>query len=151
VTGPFVIREATVADVKDILDLETQIDGLTQSRGRAIVEAAVTTHDCLVCIDHSNAVLGYVVFSQKSFFGRDFVRLLEVSGCHRRLGVATALLGDALARCTTNTVFTSTNESNVAMRSLLTRDGWTFSGTLTGIDDGDPELVFWKQRERDSF
>jgi hypothetical protein len=31
------------------------------------------------------------------------------------------------------------------MRSLLARGGWTFSGALTGIDEGDPELVFWTQ------
>jgi hypothetical protein len=29
------------------------------------------------------------------------------------------------------------------MRALFERDGWTLSGVLTGIDEEDPELVFW--------
>jgi hypothetical protein len=30
------------------------------------------------------------------------------------------------------------------MRRLLEKAGWHFSGELEGIDDGDPELVFFK-------
>ncbi|HEY5091949.1 MAG TPA: GNAT family N-acetyltransferase [Acidimicrobiales bacterium] len=144
-TGPFIIREATTGDLDGILNLKKQITGLTQIREREIVDAATAAHDCLVSTDGSERVIGYVVLSQEAFFGRDLVRLLEVSDRHRRLGVATALLASALARCTTKTVFISTNESNVVMRSLLAHDGWTFSGTLTGLDDGDPEFVFWKE------
>jgi hypothetical protein len=143
VTSPFNIREASVDDLDEILNLKPQITGLSKIREREIVDAAIDAHDCLVSTDSSEAVIGYVVLSQKSFFGRDFIRLLEVSERHRRLGVATALLAGALARCTTKAVFISTNESNVAMRSLLAHN-WTFSGTLTGLDDGDPEFVFWK-------
>ena len=144
-TDPFIIREATAAHVADILNLEIQITGLSHIREREIVGAATSAHDCLVCTDGAERVIGYVVLTKKAFFGRDFVRLLGVSDDHRRLGVATALLAGALTRCATKTVFTSTNESNVVMRSLLAHDGWTFSGALTGIDEGDPEFVFWKQ------
>lgn len=144
-TGPFNIREATAIDVDEIVHLETQITGLSLSREHEILGAAVSTHDCLVSTDDAKNVIGYIVLARKAFFGRDFVHLLGVADGHRRLGVATALLAGALARCSTHSVFTSTNESNVAMRSLLARDGWTFSGALTGIDEGDPELVFWKQ------
>jgi GNAT superfamily N-acetyltransferase len=145
VTDPFIIREATAAQVADILNLESQITGLSHIREREIVGAAISAHDCLVSTDGDERVIGYVVLAQKAFFGRDFVRLLGVADGHRRLGVATALLAGALARCSTKTVFISTNESNVVMRLLLAYDGWTFSGTLTGIDEGDPEFVFWKQ------
>jgi GNAT superfamily N-acetyltransferase len=145
VTDLFIIREATDAHVADILDLETRITGLSPIREREIVGTAVSAHACLVSTDGAERVIGYVVLAHKAFFGRDFVHLLGVSDGHRRLGVATALLAGALARCTTNTVFISTNESNAVMRSLLAQNGWTFSGTLTGIDEGDPEFVFWKQ------
>ena len=30
------------------------------------------------------------------------------------------------------------------MRSLLLREQWLFSGELAGIDEDDPELVFYK-------
>jgi len=31
------------------------------------------------------------------------------------------------------------------MRGLLAREGWTLSGRLTGLDDDDPELVFYRR------
>jgi len=145
VPDPFFIREATGRDLGAILDLETQITGLSHVREREIVGAALATNDCLVSADASDQVFGYVVLARRAFFGRDFVRLLGVANDHRRIGVATALLAGALARCSTTSVFISTNQSNAAMRSLLAKHGWTFSGALTGIDDGDPEFVFWKK------
>jgi len=42
-------------------------------------------------------------------------------------------------------MFTSTNRSNLAMQSLLRREGWLFSGELDGLDEGDPELVFHRR------
>jgi hypothetical protein len=32
------------------------------------------------------------------------------------------------------------------MRSLLEAEDWSFSGELDGLDDDDPELVFYKSR-----
>jgi len=32
------------------------------------------------------------------------------------------------------------------MRSLLRAEGWSFSGELGGLDEGDPELVFYYKR-----
>jgi hypothetical protein len=46
----------------------------------------------------------------------------------------------------TKQVFTSTNESNQPMRSLLQAERWSFSGELSGLDEGDPELVFYRDR-----
>jgi hypothetical protein len=57
--------------------------------------------------------------------------------------VGSALLRAAVDVATTTTVFTSTNESNGAMRALLARDGWLVSGTLDGLDAGDPEVVYY--------
>jgi hypothetical protein len=41
-------------------------------------------------------------------------------------------------------VVTSTNESNTPMRELLRSEGWHLSGVLTGLDEGDPEQVFFQ-------
>ena len=57
--------------------------------------------------------------------------------------MGSALLRAAVDVATTTTVFTSTNESNAAMRALLARDGWLVSGTLDGLDLGDPEVVYY--------
>ncbi len=39
-------------------------------------------------------------------------------------------------------LWTSTNESNVAMRNLLVRLGFIPSGQIDNLDEGDLELVF---------
>lgn len=143
-TAPFRIREANDSDLDEIEDLATRITGLSRDREREIVIDAVADHGCFVSTDESHHVVGYAILARRAFFGRDFVHLVAVSERHRRRGIGLALLDAILARCTTEAVFISTNESNAAMRSLLVRDGWTPSGTLTGIDDGDPEMIFWK-------
>ncbi len=80
------------------------------------------------------------------FFGRDFVDLVMVDPTRRRAGIGRGLLRVALVAAGTEQVFTSTNASNQPMRSLLQAEGWSFSGELAGLDEGDPELVFYKFR-----
>ena len=140
------IRLATTGDALGALTAEAGIPGLESNLARELVDAAVQAGRCLVHIASTDAVDGFVVTSVRSFFGRDFVRLLAVSASHRRSGIGSALLTAAALQATTDVVFTSTNESNGAMRALLRRDNWTYSGTLTGLDEGDPELVFWRER-----
>ena len=88
-------------------------------------------------------VVGYLGLAWSHFFDRDFVDLLVVAPEARRAGVGSELLRAAVDVATTATVFTSTNESNSPMRALLTRDGWLVSGTLDGLDPGDPEVVYY--------
>lgn len=89
---------------------------------------------------------GFVIVKPAHFFGRDFIELLLVDPAVRRSGIGRALLRYALDGAATSQVFTSTNTSNLPMRSLLQKEGWSFSGTLDGLDEGDPELVFYKTR-----
>jgi GNAT superfamily N-acetyltransferase len=117
--------------------------GLSKERAREILESAIASHECLVHVD-GGEMNGFVITNTRAFFGRDFVKLLVVSPAHRRSGIGSALLEAATATATTETIFASTNESNAAMRALFEREGWTLSGTLTGIDEGDPELVFYR-------
>ena len=89
------------------------------------------------------AVVGYVSLAWNHFFDRDFVALLVVAPEARRAGVGVTLLRAAVDVATTATVFTSTNESNAPMRALLASEGWRVSGTLDGLDPGDPEVVYF--------
>ncbi len=96
------------------------------------------------------AVSGFVIVKPAHFFGRDFIELLMVDPALRRSGIGRALLlallRQALSAGGTLQVFTSTNTSNHPMRSLLQAEDWSFSGELAGLDEGDPELLFYKTR-----
>jgi ribosomal protein S18 acetylase RimI-like enzyme len=91
-------------------------------------------------------VRGFIVVRPAHFFGRDFIDLLAVGPASRRNGIGRLLLRHALATAATAQVFASTNVSNAPMRSLLHAENWSFSGQLDGLDDGDPELVFYNFR-----
>jgi ribosomal protein S18 acetylase RimI-like enzyme len=112
---------------------------------RAQLEAALESSHCLV-LDASDGIVGFVVTVPKSFFGRDFVELLIVDRTRRRTGIASRLLQAAVRSASTSRVFTSTNRSNSPMRALLDREGWSLSGELVGLDEGDPELVYFIDR-----
>ncbi len=80
------------------------------------------------CIDH-----GY-------FFGKPFISLLIVSPDARRSGLGAGLLSHNSSAYPE--VWTSTNQSNSAMRKLLDKAGWRYCGELSGLDEGDPERFY---------
>jgi GNAT superfamily N-acetyltransferase len=111
---------------------------------RAPLLAARVQSGEVILFENQGHVLGYAVLTLHSFFGRDFVELLAVAASERRHGIASLLLRQVVALSSTVRIFTSTNRSNTPMIGLLTKEGWQFSGELEGIDEGDPELVYYK-------
>ena len=138
---PGVLRQATPRDADAILNLHG--DSWTSPDRTDLLTGRVRSGDCLVC-EIDGDVVGFTTISPRSFFGRDFVELLVVDARHRRAGVGRELLHAALRHATTSEIFTSTNRSNLAMLALLRDEGWQLSGELTGIDEGDPEVVFFR-------
>jgi hypothetical protein len=57
------------------------------------------------------------------------------------------LLQAAIAHLRGDQIFTSTNRSNAPMQGLLASLGWQLSGELDGLDEGDPELVYYLRRQ----
>ena len=140
--GPAAIRGAVADDLEGIL----RADHLAARGGRERAEFlrhSVMLGECQVYLG-GGTVTGFVIVKTAAFFGRDFIDVLMVVPEVRRSGVGRALLRHAVATSGTAQVFTSTNGSNRPMRSLLRSEGWSFSGTLDGLDEGDPELVYYK-------
>jgi GNAT superfamily N-acetyltransferase len=131
------IRDARLDDVPGIV----RIDPLG-SLGAAEIESLIRTGACLVAVS-GDEITGFLARRRRHFYGRDFVELLFVAPTHRREGLGRALMQRTLADAETSRVFVSTNESNEAMRRLLESDGWALSGILVGLDEGDPEHVFF--------
>jgi hypothetical protein len=47
--------------------------------------------------------------------------------------------------CETSKLFISTNLSNLPMQSLLAKLVYVLSGVIHNLDEGDPELVYFKR------
>lgn len=138
------VRTAERADRDAVVALDDIATGNPDRR--ALLEAAVASGQCLV-LDAGDGIAGFVVIVPKHFFGRDFVELLIVERSRRRAGIGRQLLQAAVRAASTSRVFTSTNRSNAPMRALLDREGWSLSGELEGLDESDPELVYFIDRD----
>jgi GNAT superfamily N-acetyltransferase len=136
------IRRAVAGDIDGILRTDHRAAQTDQGRA-GFLRRCVDLGECLVYLD-DGLVAGFAVLKPAHFFGRDFIELLMVDPGHRRRGIGRDLLRAALAAAGTEQAFTSTNASNQPMRSLLQAEGWSFSGELDGLDEGDPELVFYR-------
>ena len=71
--------------------------------------------------------------------------MLYVARDYRRRGVGSALLEQVERLCKTQKLFTSTNLSNSSMQALLSRRGYVHSGVIHNLDEGDPEVVYFKR------
>ena len=89
-------------------------------------------------------MLGYAVFD-RSLFEQPFVALLCVSGSHRRLGIGSALMRYIGSICAEDKLFTSTNQSNMPMQNLCEQLGFIRSGYIENLDEGDPEIIYFKR------
>jgi GNAT superfamily N-acetyltransferase len=134
------IRDAVLAD-RDAIVAFDHVAQLEPERV-AFIDRALRSKTCLVA-EHDRAVIAYAVLDY-SFYGNGFVPLVYVAPSARRLGAGRALMESLAARCKTDKLFTSTNQSNEPMQQLLTRLGYESSGVIYNLDPGDPELVYFR-------
>jgi len=131
------LRAAQEEDVGAIVAIDTH-----RPARPAEIQALVGEQASLVAVERGE-VVGFAGVKPGHFYRRDFIDLLLVAAGRRRQGVGRTLMRAVLQNASTSRVFTSTNESNTPMRELLRAERWTHSGVLTGLDEGDPELVFF--------
>ena len=114
----------------------------TRSRTDFLTKTIQSGHCVVTKI--GSTVVGFAVADQ-SFFDQTFMRLLIVHPGHRRKGIATALIRHIEGTCPTEKFFTSTNASNVPMRRLCEALGFVKSGIIENLDEGDPEIIYFKR------
>jgi ribosomal protein S18 acetylase RimI-like enzyme len=100
--------------------------------------------ECLVARAESGEIVGFAV-ANSSFFEQCFIVLVVVRADQRRRGMASALIRAVEERSATAKIFTSTNQSNTAMQALCERLGYVRSGLVDNLDEGDPELIYFKR------
>lgn len=135
------IRPATDSDVEALCSLD-QLARRERGR-REFIEGAVAAGTCHVAVA-GGEVIGYGVLSY-SFYREGFVEMLYVHPERRRKGAGAALLRELEGLCRTEKLFTSTNLSNLPMQALLNGLGYTLSGVVHNLDEGDPEIIYFKR------
>jgi GNAT superfamily N-acetyltransferase len=135
-------RPATYRDEAAVVAIDTVASAGDEERTRLLREA-IEAGECIV-YERNGRVLGFSVLRRGHFYGRDFIDLLFVTADARRQGIGRSLMRATIAAATTTSVFTSTNKSNSPMQALLDSEGWSTSGELVGLDEGDPELVYFR-------
>ena len=108
----------------------------------AFIERSIAGRACYVATA-DEMLIGYSVL-EYSFYENGFVSVLYVHPDYRRQGKGLALMLHMETVCRTAKLFTSTNESNLAMQSLLSKLCYLPSGIIHNLDEGDPELVYFK-------
>ena len=135
------VRRAEIRDFDAIVSLDVVAE--SQERGRISIQRWIDANDCYVAID-SAEVIGYAAL-EYTFYDNAFIPMLYVASEHRHKEIATALIHHLESLAATEKIFTSTNESNVPMQSLLSKLGYKPSGIIENLDEGDPELIFFKR------
>jgi len=135
------IRVALNDDIDELIRLDT-IAPLDPSRAD-FIRRWVEAGDCYVA-EEEGKIVGYGVLNYQ-FFHSGNVDMLMIHPDFRGLGIGRRLLQHVADRCTTGKLWVTTNLSNQRMQRLLTSTGFQLSGFIENLDEGDPELVFFKR------
>lgn len=112
------------------------------NRRLEFIRRSIANRNCYV-VSVEGKTIGYAVL-EYSFYENGFISMLYVQQEYRRRGVGEELTQHLEVVCRTEKLFTSTNESNTAMQSLLAKLGYVLSGVIDNLDEGDPELIYFK-------
>jgi GNAT superfamily N-acetyltransferase len=135
------IRTANESDVEALCSLD--LIARSENARREFIRRSVASGTCYVAVAE-NEVIGYGVLNY-TFFNNGNIDMLFVHSNHRRRGAAAALLRHLESLCETPKLFICTNLSNLAMHSLLAKLEYVFSGMIHNLDEGDPEVVYFKR------
>ncbi|HEY2482307.1 MAG TPA: GNAT family N-acetyltransferase [Caulobacteraceae bacterium] len=138
----FGLRPAFAADTPLIAGID-EACGAPQDVHRAGLVPELLNYGLSWIAEADGVAAGYALVSRR-FFSRRFVELLAVAPAFRRQGLGVALMARCEAAGEGEVLFTSTNQSNVAMQALLAKARYEPSGVIYNLDPGDPELVFAK-------
>lgn len=140
------ISSAISIEMEVICQIDYAVIG--NSSRASYLSKAITDGKCFVA-RANDSVVGFIIYDT-SFYEHAFIWLVVVSPEFRRLGVAKALINHIASNCPTEKLFTSTNASNEAMKKLCESLGFVQSGRIDNLDEGDPEIVYFKRVSNNS-
>jgi ribosomal protein S18 acetylase RimI-like enzyme len=135
------IRPAVANDIEALCSLD--LIARRESERREFIRREVVSGNCFVAVV-DETVAGYGVLNY-TFHHNGCIDMLYVHSDFRRRGAGAALVRHMESLCRTPKLFTSTNLSNLRMQSLLAELGYELSGVIHNLDEGDPEIVYFKR------
>lgn len=138
------LRKATSKDRAIVVDFAYSLDMdeyIKLKREEKITKAIFNDGCFLVLAD--NREVGFVFFDY-CFFDQGWIELIILGEEYRGKGIAGKVFDLICKQCKSDKVFTSTNRSNTQMQKALTKANFSFAGELNGLDDGDPELFYYR-------
>lgn len=139
------LRKATIDDKAIAVDFDYKLDineHIEQKREEKITQA-ILDEECFIILADDREV-GFVIFDYR-FFDQGWIELIIIDEKYRGKGIGGKILNLICEQCNSDKVFTSTNRSNIQMQRALTKADFSFAGELNGLDDGDPELFYYKK------
>lgn len=138
------VEFASLKDLGEIMVVDASVIG--NDNRRDYIKEAIESNQCLVARkEDSLDVAGFLTF-HRNFFQLSFISLVIVSESERRKGYASSLLRYFERIAPTKKVFSSTNESNLPMHHVFAANGYTRSGIIENLDEGDPEIIYYKRK-----
>jgi GNAT superfamily N-acetyltransferase len=135
------IRPAIEEDIETLCTFD--LIAHRETERREYIRRVVSCSECHVAIKDEQ-VIAYGVLNY-TFYYLGCIDMLYVDANFRRAGAGSALLKHLESLCRTSKLFTSTNLSNLPMQSLLAKTGYVLSGVIHNLDEGDPEIVYFKR------
>ena len=106
------------------------------------IAKAILDDECYIILADDREV-GFIIFDYR-FFDQGWIELIIVEENSRGKGIGGQAMNYICELSKTSKVFTSTNRSNTQMQRALSKIGFTFAGEIYGLDEGDPELFYYK-------
>ena len=138
------LRKATTKDRKLVVNFDynlNKVEHIELKRGEKIAKA-ILGEECFIILANNSAV-GFILFDYR-FFDQGWIELIIVEENYRGQGIGGQAMDLICKQSKTKKVFTSTNSSNTQMQKALSKAGFSFAGRINGLDEGDPELFYFK-------
>lgn len=142
------LRKATTKDKAIAVGFDYRLDKeehIKLNREDKITKA-ILDDECFIILAGKEEV-GFVIFDYR-FFDQGWIELIIIDEKYRGKGIGEKTFDLICEQCKSDKVFTSTNSSNTQMQRALTKADFAFAGELNGLDDGDPELFYYKKVKR---
>ncbi|MGA9288386.1 MAG: GNAT family N-acetyltransferase [Anaerobacillus sp.] len=135
------ITVPTLIDLDEIVRLDSEVVG--HGGRREAIRKAIEEQMCLMH-KRNGVVTGFLVY-HTAFFDNAFISLIIVRHNERRNGIARSLVLSFEKVSPTSKIFSSTNLSNEIMHHFFYSNGYVRCGSIDHLDEGDSEIIYFKQ------